>query len=1141
MNRLVIRGSWAGDGGRCCCDCRGLFGPVENYNTLTLSHVILDLGEVEVPETPGADRAIEFVSSYNPPTGLVEDYLIRPILTPSGGTPRAAQAIDYRSLECQVYTRRQLLNYLQSYRAVPKCYPRWPYGVVFGQMGWVGAGGDILGILPECYTLDVVADELHVYSLGSDNFFLKDHWPRSIPGEDRYAPGSAYVHATRTWLPDDWLLVVFDGDVAIDPPNSAWFEDFMGYRYEDFSGDIYWHGGADGTGATSPPLPIFRFEGQWYCRMVRVEPMGPWLTINGTNITDLTKRIAFTTATVDKCLWIDDGWRAAITYSTASAIGGAIFETYPTESPDDPTENLVWLHNLPWDEHPATKRLPWLFFGSDEPFRDSTGATFDAFGGGYDSTQYSVIRPFPTYPPDYLADNDLEQPRGSSGYQLAVTENDWYNCRRQCELFDGFTGHLYAPDGSEVESFPFRRLTVEDLEQFQDVFFDGSPNSLQSRIKTDYRLVPFSFLSVGYSQPPYQLVARSRGFEAWIGESANGGIWIVGPDNVSVSTQGAVGTCAYRYFISNLWPNEADGGLRSNVLLAVPFPALYQSETFHECNSFHLTIGVVGTEATIVHGAFPANQYTEGVSVLCAAAFVQDGMIETPAAPAIMAETYAVVIGLLSSPTTTHQRAGESSDEFVLSEVDGADRWLHLAGGIVAGAAYIRGLGDGDHTLFIPYNTTDYDHRYTITNVCTGDYIQRTTNPVTFTIAGCSVNITIEYFPKNTLIEVEDGAGVAELCPVIYDEADPCAGYGFSASGAAMDAPPRSEWPTDSVIDADLFVTNERHASDSRLLMQMVPTDISAVVAVARSGLLAGWTIANHLHVPLYTYSDDVGVASLGAGFRMSDRPTAPLAKLLVVDDTVHSGRQMQRAVAAVRREFPGSHVLSAAVYAHPRSRHVVDFCVAQLSGHHYLEWNWQNAGHGEKCAYDFDGILCEDCPPDDNDAGSRYLRFLQTAKPLYLPRRAVVPLIVTGRHERWRAETVAWLDRHGVQFERLVMRDFEATDWIEDVSRFKASHYTASDCKLFAESESDQAKRIAQLSGRPVLCPVLGRVLKVPRAPDPARVGRRCLHLGRRVEKRSDCPTGYGCRHECDRGHVAIPGGTCQTCPDFDDDGPFR
>lgn len=64
-------------------------------------------------------------------------------------------------------------------------------------------------------------------------------------------------------------------------------------------------------------------------------------------------------------------------------------------------------------------------------------------------------------------------------------------------------------------------------------------------------------------------------------------------------------------------------------------------------------------------------------------------------------------------------------------------------------------------------------------------------------------------------------------------------------------------------------------------------------------------------------------------------------------------------------------------------------------------------------------------------------------------------------------------------------------------------------------------------------------------------REGRRCRLLGRRIEHRAGCRSGWACRHECgsDREDVrihlggvaqAVPGEDCRDCPGFEDGGRF-
>ena len=129
----------------------------------------------------------------------------------------------------------------------------------------------------------------------------------------------------------------------------------------------------------------------------------------------------------------------------------------------------------------------------------------------------------------------------------------------------------------------------------------------------------------------------------------------------------------------------------------------------------------------------------------------------------------------------------------------------------------------------------------------------------------------------------------------------------------------------------------------------------------------------------------------------------------------------------------------------------------------------WEDGEYDENYAYDFDfdGVLCRDRIVDEQT----YEESLVSAEPLYLPKHA--RLIVTGRHIEHYNLSAQWLERHGVTFDRMVMRDFEITgDFVEQVAYFKAQEYKASDCMVFVESDYNQAERINQLSGKAVLCP---------------------------------------------------------------------
>ena len=276
------------------------------------------------------------------------------------------------------------------------------------------------------------------------------------------------------------------------------------------------------------------------------------------------------------------------------------------------------------------------------------------------------------------------------------------------------------------------------------------------------------------------------------------------------------------------------------------------------------------------------------------------------------------------------------------------------------------------------------------------------------------------------------------------------------------------------------FITTAQLASDSVRLSTILPPSVDAIVGVSRSGLLPASIVATHLHLPIYSVSPSKGLLHLGTGLRIEGNdPDRRPEHVVVIDDTVSRGGAMRRVLPIVERAFAAATIATACVYVHPMGVRIPDYHVEVLPGAHYLEWNWANAIHAEYCGFDFDGILCRDCLPAENDDGPRYREFLRTATPLFLPRRASIPLIVTARHEHYREETREWLARHRITCDRLVMRRFavQPRDWIAAISEFKADAYREAGLQLFAESEPEQAARIHALTGMPVLCPAAGRV----------------------------------------------------------------
>jgi hypothetical protein len=275
------------------------------------------------------------------------------------------------------------------------------------------------------------------------------------------------------------------------------------------------------------------------------------------------------------------------------------------------------------------------------------------------------------------------------------------------------------------------------------------------------------------------------------------------------------------------------------------------------------------------------------------------------------------------------------------------------------------------------------------------------------------------------------------------------------------------------VMDPWTFVRTEQLVSDAQRLVEHLDPSIELVVGVTRSGLVPASIVAARLHRPLMTASHLGRLVDVSQGKRFTGHG-AETRHVLVLDGTAALAGTIGDVTPLIRKRFPRAQITRAVVYAHPHGQHEVDLFWAELAGAHFLEWNWQNAGHGEHCGFDFDGILCRDTTPGE-------MR-LTDIPPLYLPRRLPVPLIASGRGEECREASQSWLTRHGVRWERLELRPAHVPFEAHTIALWKADVFASSGCTLFAESDPIQARLINERTGKPVLCPELGQVL--PPAP---------------------------------------------------------
>ena len=301
-----------------------------------------------------------------------------------------------------------------------------------------------------------------------------------------------------------------------------------------------------------------------------------------------------------------------------------------------------------------------------------------------------------------------------------------------------------------------------------------------------------------------------------------------------------------------------------------------------------------------------------------------------------------------------------------------------------------------------------------------------------------------------------------------------------------------------------------------------LPRDIDVVCGVPRSGLLVANLLALYRNLPL---TDPLGLIegrctargqyraprlqelTLDGTNSGADDILAVPRNVLVVDDSIRSGGTMALLRESIEQHGLPHRLQYGAMYACPEAISMVDFHGEVLDPPRVFEWNlFRNAFLSEACL-DMDGVLCVDPDEAENDDGDRYERFLDEARPLFLPTKPV-GWIVTSRLERYRPATERWLERHDVQYRELVMLDYPDGATRRRFSThgpFKADAYRASGASMFLESSVRQAIEIAELSRRDVVCTDTMQLVRpgqrpVSRSTSPAAV---TVPMRRRVDKK--------------------------------------
>ena len=247
------------------------------------------------------------------------------------------------------------------------------------------------------------------------------------------------------------------------------------------------------------------------------------------------------------------------------------------------------------------------------------------------------------------------------------------------------------------------------------------------------------------------------------------------------------------------------------------------------------------------------------------------------------------------------------------------------------------------------------------------------------------------------------------------------------------------------------------------------------IVGIPRSGMIPASIIATQFQLPLADLNGFAnGIVSGRSGRTFNRSELINFKRVLLVDDTANKGGAMEQALEQLRN-LPIVKITRLAVYGPYKEefKNVVDIAFEECTGPRVFAWNLWKHIRLARWGFDFDGVFCPDPTREENDDGSRYLRFMATSPQLNFPTRGIGH-VITGRLERYRDPTIAQLKRYGIQFDSLTMMPYATKAERMAVGgrgMWKAEQIKRLGLEFYIESSLKQATVIAREANIPVWC----------------------------------------------------------------------
>ena len=276
------------------------------------------------------------------------------------------------------------------------------------------------------------------------------------------------------------------------------------------------------------------------------------------------------------------------------------------------------------------------------------------------------------------------------------------------------------------------------------------------------------------------------------------------------------------------------------------------------------------------------------------------------------------------------------------------------------------------------------------------------------------------------------------------------------------------------------YITINELNNTIRKNLHKIPHNIDFVIGIPRSGMIVASIISEHLNVPLIDIDSFCAGANPTGGGRLYSQERTNYGNVLVIDDTCFAGTSMNQ--AKTKLSVFNKNFIYMAAYLEGDGDYTLDFWLEDVRPYRdkdfgivLYEWNIfnHNPHVSEHCMFDLDGVFCVE-PPDERNT-DEYVSYIKNATPLFVS-KVIIGGIVTYRLKKYESITKEWLEKNKIVCNSLKM--FEANSWDErrrsgiSPAQMKADVYKNNDSiYLFIESNDEQARKINELSRKPVLC----------------------------------------------------------------------